>query len=140
MITQDEGKEILIPGPISFIMVHLEYCLGRPATFKLRPDDPQGGFTRAELAQSICTMYQRVYKVEHETAGISDVAPRMGAIMINRGQTFGKVRPLSCRVCKEALTRPLLQYHISMHDLEDLVLHTGYYDEEKKSMRLGIDS
>lgn len=82
-------------------------------------------------------MYQRVYKKEEETSTI-DCATRMGGVSLNRGFTNGKVSARSRRCGGKLTTLP--QYCISMHDLEDLILHTGYYNEETRKMDLGIDS
>jgi len=43
----------------------MQYPLGRPAKFAIRPDDTKVGFRRLELAQSICECYRRIYEVRH---------------------------------------------------------------------------
>lgn len=40
--------------------------------------------------------------------------------------------------CQHLLT--FLQYQIYGHSLGDLILHTAYYNPEKRSMTLGMDS
>ncbi|KAI5480819.1 hypothetical protein MNV49_007229 [Pseudohyphozyma bogoriensis] len=118
----EKRAEVLIPGPIDFILVHIEYCLRKPTKFKLRPDDENVGFTREEIVKGVVEMYTRVYKVEDETKTVSPSLHRVGnVISLNRPATDGK-------------------YGIWMHDLADLCLHSATYDESTKEMFLGLDS
>ncbi|KAL8283784.1 hypothetical protein RQP46_005216 [Phenoliferia psychrophenolica] len=121
----DKLAEILIPGPIDHILIHIEYCLGKPTKFKLRPDDRALGLTREEIIKGAVAMYTQVYKTEEETMPEKSVwenSRRGGAfISANRPPTNGK-------------------YRIHMHELGDLQLHTGYYDPASREMTLGLDS
>lgn len=35
----------------------------QPTMFRVRPDNPVRGYSRAELAKSVCDIYRRIYKV-----------------------------------------------------------------------------
>lgn len=82
----------MILGPVDFdhSIVNITYCLSKPTSFRLRPDNKEAGFTRGELALSISKVYQKIYRVEQETMPEMS-ARRAGAFIMNRGLTHGKV-------------------------------------------------
>lgn len=92
--SQDKANEILIPAGPEYIIVQLTYCLGRPTSFRYRPDNPSLGYTRGELAKGISTMYQTVYRVEEETMPEKQTHEDSGGrafVFANRSRTTGKV-------------------------------------------------
>ncbi|KAK4699197.1 hypothetical protein P7C70_g7067, partial [Phenoliferia sp. Uapishka_3] len=113
-------SDILIPGPLDHILIHIQYCLGNPTKFKLRPDSHSLGLTREEIIRGVVFMYTHVFKVEEETMPEKSAWENSGR-SANRGATSGK-------------------YRIHMHELGDLILHTAYYDPVTREMTLGIDS
>ncbi len=90
----------------------------------------ESNFTRLMLADAVSQLYQLIYKEEEETAtlpieSISERGRRTGCVkcpcLMNRACSSGK-------------------YGICMNGVEDLVLHTVYYDESRDLYTLGIDS
>jgi hypothetical protein len=98
-----EAEELVIPRR-RFVLV-LQYCIGTLPAFVATAPPGAAGFTRAEVVGACVRAYQWVYEQENApftAAGKS--APRMSRGMLNRGFTQGP-------------------FQISMHDLEDLLLH-----------------
>jgi len=92
--------------PCREIIVVADYPLAKEFEFKLVSDAPTG-FTRAEIARKISTLYQEIYAKEEQTtkAPIIPLEERKG--LINRNKTNG-------------------EYGIWGHDLGDLVLRKIY--------------
>lgn len=93
----------MICGPLEYIIVQIEYCLGRPTNFRLRPDNTQAGLTRGEIALGVCSMYEHVFRVERETQpepywtkalGWEAGGGARGVVGLNRPATMGKVSTL----------------------------------------------
>jgi hypothetical protein len=55
----EEGEELV--APFDRIEVVVSYPLGKPFRFRF---ERKGGFTRAQLVETICTMYRDVYRAE----------------------------------------------------------------------------
>ena len=107
-----DKEEVVIESPA--IGLTLEYPLSHPATVHLTS---AGGFTREQLCTQIANAHQHVYREEARTTSSS--AERFGNLCVNRAQTSGT-------------------FGIWGQSLDDLLLHTVYYDAE--NIRLGIDS
>lgn len=83
-------------------LLALDYCVGSLPVFLVKAPEGARGFTCADLVSVCARAYQWVYEMEVPGGG---PAPRMGGFMLNRGATSGP-------------------FKISMHDLEDLLLHS----------------
>ena len=82
-------------------------------------------FTRAELARKIAEAYQKMYDEEAATTAlpVETMAQRSGGdcMLLNRAETDGI-------------------WGIWGHVLDDLAMHTIYYDAKNKTIRVGVDS
>ncbi len=76
------------------------------------------GFTRALLARLISDEYHNIYEIEEQT---TDKSPALLSGWLNRNETNGA-------------------YGIYGHMIEDLLLHTLWYDPSTRVVRLGVDS
>nr|QBK93860.1 MAG: uncharacterized protein LCPAC406_01740 [Pithovirus LCPAC406] len=124
MLNKDE---ILIRGNKITIMV--DYPLNDQYEFDITLNKGSN-FTRFALAKVISQLYQLIYKEEKETATL----PIESMAELDSRTSCIKCSKLMNRACSSG------KYGICMHGLEDLVLHTVYYDESRDLYTLGIDS
>lgn len=122
------ADEIVIDKPS--IEVMFNYPLEHEHILTIFPPDGESNFTRAGLAKAISLKYQEIYQEENESTAIipESCAERSlreegggGILLLNRVTTNGK-------------------WGIWGHVLEDLDLHSVWYDEEAGYYSLGIDS
>jgi hypothetical protein len=88
--------------PARSVCLNLDYCLGTSPLFLLEAPAQGGGFSAADLAGACAYAYQWCYAME--SAAIGGGRPSHPMLM-NRGSSAGP-------------------FEISMHDLEDLQLHS----------------
>ena len=109
-----DNDDLVIEAPS--IEATIDYPLRAPITRQL---NCEGGFTREQLCSRIAEVYQDIFREEQQTSSIPEGT--VGNIIMNRAKTDGT-------------------YGIWGHFLDDLMLHTVYYDSMRESIRLGIDS
>lgn len=109
-------KEYVIHKPN--ITLEVKYPLRDKFLFPLYSND-DSGFTREQLVKSICNLYKWIYQVEEKTSDVK--TGQHPAFYFNRNQTYG-------------------YFGIWGHGIEDLDLHTIYYDSDRDVYTLGIDS
>jgi len=110
------ADEIVIHAPT--IQLVVDYPLSHAFVFQLTAPHAVG-FTRRQLVKQIAALYARIYREEEESA--TRPMTDLSAIgWLNRGRSFGR-------------------YGISMHDLDDLLLHSVIRRADGK-YELGIDS
>ena len=109
------NDDLVIAAPS--IEATIDYPLRAPITRQL---NCEGGFTREQLCSRIAEVYQDIFREEQQTSS-SIPEGTAGKICMNRAETDGR-------------------YGIWGHFLDDLMLHTVYYDPLRESVRLGIDS
>ncbi len=111
------------------VTLRIDYPLKDTFEFEIIPADGKSNFTRFSLVNEIFRTYQKIYKEEKETTTlpvetVADRAKRTGKghpMMLNRASTDGT-------------------YGIWGHELSDLVLCSIYYNSEKNTCTLSIDS
>nr|QBK93130.1 MAG: uncharacterized protein LCPAC403_02640 [Pithovirus LCPAC403] len=122
-----DKDEILIRG--NKIAIAVSYPLNNEYVSDITIGEGSN-FTRFLLAEAVSMLYQLIYKEEKETATLPIES------IAERGIRTG------CTRCPKLMNRACSsgKYSICMHGLEDLVLHTVYYDSERDLYTLGIDS
>ncbi len=111
----DAANEVVIPE--SSVRVLYRYPLRKHFVGHYQQQH-RGGFTRADIVRIIGDEYQRIYLEEATT---SEIRARLIPGTLNRNETNGK-------------------HGIWGHTLEDLCLHTIWYDSSTQMCHLGIDS
>lgn len=126
-----DGDAIVVPKQRMSVL--FQYCLGTcgPSKrerlmggwiFDFHADAGAAGFSRRDVARNVSAKYQWLYREEERASPVPQrEAGASGFVMLNRRPTQGP-------------------YRISMHDLEDLVLHTLSYNCRLGVWTLGIDS